>query len=224
MLELIKGSYYISRYVKAHRPNVVIWTRQRCNKKARSNINGSITVEAAYILPIVILSIISLLYMAFYLHDKSTLQSMVDHMVHNASITMKHEANILIGEIDYNNINSRGVFYKILGDTEEEETEIVQSLQYQLSKRLLLYEVNKIEVEVDNGGPIRIEVVAKSRTGSPTFYKVMKMFQQIKIIGIGSIHDPAETIRISEVILETGSNIKGMDKLKESLENILKDK
>lgn len=182
--------------------------------------NGSITVEAAFVMPIVVFTIFALIYLAFYLHDMCRIQAVMDKTLHKAGISVKHEGDLETGAVAYENISDRGVFYLIFGDTEEEETQIREYLTQQLSEGLFLSTISSIDVDV---GKFNMDISIKADT-EVSLPGVRYLFEPVSITEIeGSypVHDPAETIRRTEVILDTGSSIKGVDELKEKIEDFL---
>jgi hypothetical protein len=192
-----------------------------------SNINkeekGSITVEAAFVMPIVILTVFALIYLAFYLHDYNRIQGIVDLVIHKAGITIKHDADIATGRISYEDINDRGVFYTLTGDLPVEESKIGKLLDQELSKGLFITHIIKAEVEAGKLD-IKINVLAKTHIGLPLFQNAFNKLLNINVESTYPVHNPAETVRACEVILDTGSKIKGADKLKDVLEKFTKTK
>jgi hypothetical protein len=192
---------------------------ERKNNPKNKYLQGSITVEAAFVMPIVIFTIFALIYLAFFLHDMCKIQGMVDKTLHKAGISAKHEANIVTGEISYENISERGVFYLILGNTEEEENRIQLYLQHELSKGLFLTKISSVIVNLGKF-KLTVEVEAETKVALPGIKYLFGPLSYRKITGEYPVHDPVESIRRSEVILDTGSKIKGVEELKEKLESI----
>lgn len=182
-------------------------------------ITGSITVEAAFVMPVVILSIFALLYLAFYLHDICIIRGTVDLTIYKAGMTVKHEAMFATGEVAYEKINDRGVFYQLTGDTHEQEEQIQEYLKIRLSKGLFITKIKDIKTEVGKS-KISMSVRAATEIVLPGFGHLFKPYSNTMISGECPVHNPAETIRCMEMILETGSRVKGMDQLKKRLEDI----
>jgi TadE-like protein. len=189
----------------------------RFNKK----INASLTVEAAFVMPIVFFTIIALMYLAFYLHDRNRMQTVADLSMQKAGLTLKHNADIVTGRVGYQKIGERGVFYLISHSSKNAEEQIKKYLVNQLSSGLFLLKPEEIEVEC-NQRKVSAKIVAKSEVPLPIFHGLFQQYSKTMIAGDFSIHNPTETIRCMEVILDTGSNIKGIDKLKNSLEKYIK--
>lgn len=181
---------------------------------------GSITVEAALIMPIIVFTIFSLIYLSFYLHDRCKIQGIIDKALHKAELTVKHDADFSTGNVYYEEINHRGIFYILFGSTSLEEDNIKKYLQEELDQGLFLAKVTDIKVSV-NKFNIGISVWADSMISSKGVNSFLKPLLQIEIEEESQIHNPAELIRFSEIILDTGSKIKGVNALKEKLEKLL---
>jgi hypothetical protein len=191
------------------------------NLKSRKDLQqANITVEAAFVMPIAIYTVFALIYLAFFLHDKCLIQGAVDKVVQKAVISVKHEGDIESGAVYYEEINERGAFYQIFGSTEDEKTKIENFLQKELSKGLFLSKVYSTEVEADNY-KITVKVEIETKVSLPVFKHLFEQYSVIKITENSPVHDPADTIRAAEVILETGSEIKGVDEIKEKIEKFL---
>jgi TadE-like protein. len=181
---------------------------------------GSITVEAAFIMPIVIMTIFALLYLAFYLHDICRIRAETDLILYKAGITMKHDTAIATGEIVYDNIMDRGVFYLLTGNAEKEETAIRDFLSRKLSKGLLLVSIKAINMEVERR-KVTVSVEVDTKVTLPGIKYLFHPLSRTMVEGVQPVHNPAETIRYTEVILDTGSKIKGVDELKKKIEDLL---
>lgn len=192
---------------------------KRLYYKRKSKYPGSITVEAAFVMPIVLLTVFALIYLSFYLHDINRIQSVMDLAIHKAGLTVKHEADIATGRTSYNNINDRGVFFLLLGSTAKEEEQIKNYLGQKLTTGLFLTKVRGIDVDV---GKSKLSILVKTETKVSLpgikflFFPVSKKVLESEY----PVHNPAEAIRCMEVILKTGSQVKGVDKLKEKLDKI----
>jgi hypothetical protein len=182
---------------------------------------GSLTVEAALIMPIVIFIIFAVMYLSFYLHDRCRIQGIVDRTLHKAELTLKHKADFPSGEVKFEDINDRGVFYLFFDNTKNDEENIGAYLQNELKRGLFFIKINSINVTVNKFG-IAISVEAKVPI---SFFGVTNLWKPNYLVltnASGPIHNPAETIRLSEVVLQTGSKFKGADDLKEKIERVLK--
>jgi len=184
-------------------------------------IAGSFTVEATFIMPIILMTIFSLIYLSFYLHDVCRLQAIVDKTLNKAGLIIKHEASIEDGETDYENINGRGVFYLVVGNTEDEEESIQAYLQQELGSGLFLAKVMDINVNAEKF-KVSISVKADMQISLVGVRKLLRPFAgEVVVEGKSIVHNPAEFIRMAEVIMDTGVKIKGVEELKEKLANTI---
>jgi hypothetical protein len=143
----------------------------------------------------------------------------MDLTLHKAGIAVKHEADITTGKTSYKNINDRGIFYLFFGSTAEEENQVKNYLQRKLSSGLFITKIGKLNAEVGKQ-TITISVEAETQVSLPGIKYLFMPLSKKVVQGDYPIHNPAETIRCTEVILETGSKIKGVDQLKEKVEKI----
>lgn len=196
--------------------------RNSIYKKVRSQprIRGSITVEASFVLPLVILIIFALIYLSFCLHDMCKIQDVVDETLHKAGLAYKHESSLETGEVRYEAVNSRGVFYALTGDAGQLEKAMNYHVLSQLSRGLLLFRIIDVDSEVGKLS-LSTSVRTKATIKLPVFGKLFDHYLSRETTGSYLIHNPAETIRACETILQTGSEIKGVNQLKNSLQKLL---
>jgi len=189
--------------------------------KVKREEKGSITVEAAFIMPVVVFCIIAIIYLAFYLHDYCRLTGTLDLVIHRACIAVRHEADLASGRVSYEDINDRGVFYVLMGDTKAEEERIAKYLAQELDKGLLVSRLEKSDVKVTSLS-VRISVRAGTDMKLPILGETIDKITNIELQRSYPVHNPAETIRICELILDTGSKIKGINRLKDMLDGFTK--
>jgi hypothetical protein len=144
----------------------------------------------------------------------------VDKTLHKAAISLKQEADLETGAIDYESIGERGVFTQLLGNRSDAEKELRKYLQQELSKGLFLSKITGIQATVHKT-KLEISVESDNVIRIPWVKKFFTSFTHT-IIAEYPIHDPAETIRICEVILDTASQVKGVDELKDKIEGFFK--
>lgn len=186
------------------------------NRKFR----GSFTVEAALLLPMIIFIIYAMILLAFYLHDRNSLEGAVDEILHKGALTLKHEADLASGSMKYENIGDRGVFYLLFGETKQQEEEILDYLWERSGKGLFLMEVTDIQVEVNT---LKLKITLTGEFEVPV-KGLLEFFYPDRIVTVEaerSIHNPAEFIRIADVVLNTGSRIKGIANLKGMVDKVL---
>jgi hypothetical protein len=188
--------------------------------RKRMMLSASITVEAAFVLPIVILLILALFYLAFYLHDVCRIQGIVDGTLHKAGLMIKQDGKLESTQIDYEHYIDQGVFSELMDDHTELERELKDYLNRSFTEGLLLSRIEEVQTEV---GRMKLSVTIRVSTTItiPWIKELMAMHSYTVISTDYPVHDPAETIRACEVILETAEQIKGVKYLKNKLEAFL---
>lgn len=194
-------------------------TGKRIHRGKEFQLYGSFTVEAALIFPIIFFAILTMLYLAFYLHDMCRIHDVMDQTLHRAGMSLKHETDFATGAIHYDEINHRGVLYLPFGSTEEEEIQIEQYLNKELKKGLFLTKIININVAVGKW-TIGMTVESESKVSLPAAKKYLEPYLHKVIQKKYPIHNPTEVIRISEVVLDTGSKVKGAEKLLDKIKTI----
>lgn len=198
--------------------------REYIIKKSKNSFitKGSYTVEAAFIVPIIIFVIMALIYMSFYLHDKARIQAIIHENLLEGGLIIKHEWNLNNNEIDYINIDKRGIYYPIVGETEDEINIIEDNLWDQLSHKLYIAQINGIVVEGDHWN-ISIKVDAVMNI---SILKVREFFTgsgtTLTLSSNGRIHYPAEFIRQFSTVEGVIEDRDGYNGILEKLSSFLK--
>lgn len=178
---------------------------------------ASITVEAAFVMPTILLAVFTILYLTFYLHDMCRVQGIVDETLHKAGLCVKYEADLNTDKVDYESIMERGVFDLLPGERAEVEQELQTYLQQRLAKGLFLSQIADVQAAVETT-KLKITIRTESRIVIPWIKRFFEKYSDTVILGEYPIHDPAQTIRICEVILDTAAQVKGVDELKSKIE------
>ncbi|MDF2542586.1 MAG: putative rane protein [Herbinix sp.] len=186
----------------------------------KSYLRGSLTVEAAFIMPIVLTVIMLLLYLAFYLHDTVRIQGAVNTTVYKAGMLLKHPMDITSGETRYVNMMKQNIFDWFTDATATEEEAISQYLEGQLSYGLFITKVNEIKVKVESTEVV-ITVSGNPKISLMGINKLWMSKDFILIQGKSEIHEPSDFVRIANVVMETGEKIKGMEDWKERISDLI---
>lgn len=197
-------------------------SRKRQDKRKNIITQGSYTVEAAFVMPMIIFIVIALIYMSFYMHDKSRIQSILDTAITQSSLMIKHEMDSTNREIDYEHIDARGIYYPVIGSVEKERNAIIEMVKAQLSSGLFIANIENITVEADHLD-IQIKVCARMKI---SILKVKEFFYgsgtQVTITSRGRVHYPAEFVRRFDVVEGVAHDIKGYDEIILKLQKIIK--
>jgi len=183
-------------------------------------VHGIFTVEALLVMPIVLFVIVFVIYISFYLYDYCRIQGVAGSLLHKAALNLKHETDIETGKISYEEIGKQAVFYQAFSIPEYKIKSMESLLAKKLSKGLLATEITNIKVSASN---FKMTVYVEGIFQIP-IKGVANLFANKGIIQVKAerqVHNPANTVRISEVILELGSKVEGLNDLKDILNTLL---
>lgn len=189
--------------------------------KTRRVLYGSFTLEATIIIPLIFFLIFALFYLGFYLYDVNRIQGAIDISLNKVGLTIKNEVNLINGEIYYNKIKDRPVFSMFTQNNEELENNIKEYMNTELSRGLFIMNITHKEIDI-TGGKIKIIIIANSKISQRGVLNFFISIRQQTFEGTYTIYNPADFIRKAEVVLDTGSRIKGLDELKETIEKIFR--
>lgn len=170
-------------------------------------------------MPIIFFSVLSVIYLSFYLYDYNRIQGIADHILQKAILNQKHEANIETGEVAYDVIGL-GTISNIFSNSENKEKDIEYLLYKKLSNELLVTKIMNIDVSVSLL-EVEIKIIGELKIPIKGLAYFISLYREYNIKAKSSIHNPADTVRISEVILDMGSKFKGYDNLKETISRLI---
>lgn len=182
-------------------------------------IKASFTIEAVFIMPIVLFTMVFIIYLSFYLHDYCRIRGITDGSLHKAAMNLKHEADIDSGRVNYDEIN-KGLLSRIFENSDSKETEIENYISKLLSKGLIATRITDVHVSKKLLN-ISVRVEGSFKFPLRSLQWIISFDKAMVVEAKSSYHYPADSVRISEVILDTGSKIKGFDKIKESIGKLL---
>ncbi|HHX12015.1 MAG TPA: hypothetical protein GX731_04275 [Clostridiales bacterium] len=191
------------------------------SNNSRRTLNGSFTVEATIIIPLIFFLIFALFYLGFYLYDLNRIQAVIDKSLNKAGLTIKNEVNLINGNIYYDKIKDRPIFSLLSQNNLELEKNMRDYLNIELNPGLFIMDICHKEIEITSS-KIKIVIVAKSRISQRGVMKYFDQMREQRYEGIYKIYNPADFIRKAEIVLDTGSGIKGLDELKENIAKMLR--
>lgn len=180
---------------------------------------ASVTLEAAFMMPIVLFIIVSIIYLSFYLHDFCRMRGITDGVIHKAALNLKHEADIETGRVNYDDIN-KGLASRIFEGSDVKEKEIEDYINRLLSKGLISTKITKVNVTKSILN-LTIRVEGGFELPLRGLLWIFPFNNTLVVEAKSAYHYPADSVRMSEVILDIGAKIKGLDKIKESIEKII---
>lgn len=182
-------------------------------------VKASFTIEAVIILPIVLFTMVFIIYLSFYLHDYCKIRGITDGVLHKAAINSKHEADIEKGRVNYDEIN-KGIFSRMLEGSTIKEKEIEAYTNKLLSRGLIATRITDVNVTM-KAMSLTARVEGDFMFPFRGLQWIIPLDKALIIEAKSAYHYPADSVRMSEVILDTGSRIEGLDKIKEGIEGII---
>ena len=194
-------------------------------KMVPRNIKASMTVEAVFVVPIVLWVIIALIYLTFYLHDLVRLEEVVEAGLRQGNFLSLQRSELDGNAVYYENINETGKwgYWKLSYETEEEK--IKQYLEEELQRRFLFLTKKNVSCEI-NGFSVEIQIKMK---GKAMIFPVIDLWRgesEIVLERTLPFHNPEEVLRIFSglnlISDDTESNIFIKNHMK-SLQNVMRE-
>lgn len=173
---------------------------------------GSLTVEAAFVFPIVCFVLLAVIYMCFYQADKSSAGTIVHQAAEEQAVCMKEQVEL--GE--EKSLSGHKLFY-FLQSTTNAENKRKGQVEEQLLDKLMMGTVEnvsvkagytKVTVSATISMNIGISRIKEFFTGTPLQYRTSVTVP---------VHDPAEFARIYDAMGEVLDDVKGLQKVKKKL-------
>lgn len=177
---------------------------------------GSATVEAAILVPIIIISVTAVIYIGLILCERCTMQSAVDNASEGGSAGWKYAgSDISTGKIHVADLGGDGLYWRIADGRKVLKTDKADAAAYNYR---YLHEVKTPE-EKASSAEIRDYVVYKELSVKlEQVYRVpvsglFNMFgagdrQTAKAQSISIVNDPAELIRNTDFVLDLEKDIE----------------
>lgn len=162
-------------------------------------LSASMTVEAAFLVPIVIFVLFALLYLTFELHDRVRLESVM-------------ERALLKG--NFRGIYEEGVSYK------EEENRIYEYLECELEEKFFVFQFKEAVCKVDSF-VVEIKIVMEKRLSLNPVKRFLGEETQVILERKRILHKPEESVRIYEglrLFVEHGEDGEFVEKYAENNE------
>ena len=185
-------------------------------------VDASFTVEATFILPMVLFTMVFIIYLSFYLHDYCRIQNIVDGVAHKVAMNIKHEADIDSGRVNYDELN-KGLLSQVFEEPDAREADIKNYIGRLLSKGLIITRITDIHVTKDILN-LTIRVEGEYQFPIKGLGWLIALDNHLTLEREAAFHYPANFVRISDVILDTGSRIKGFNNLKETIIKLIPNK
>ncbi len=177
---------------------------------------GSTTVEAAVIVPTIILSILAVIYIGLLLYQKSAIQSAAEMAAEaGATAWVSGVCEIGTNKMTPEDFDKIKLYRRIFDSGKEARLNSIEAYAVYLSSQNELIKSKNIEAEAVIKNFVlfkRLEVTVKKQYSIPlgNFLSVFGASGEITIASkaVASIDEPAEFIRTADYIIDIGKNIE----------------
>ena len=180
--------------------------------------NASFTVEAAFIVPLVIGLLFLMMSAALYLRDVTVARAILTKAVSQGAAFLNYNVYPDNDYVFYERMLDEGFFSRLFRDDDSEAEQILSVyLQEQLSGAFLFAEPEEVVVRVD-GGMLRMSCILNGANGlwGSGSLGIGDFFHQ-KVEVSASCTDTTQWSRIVTTILRTGERIKGIRAVMEKI-------
>ncbi len=183
----------------------------------RTTVDGSYTVEAAFLVPIITGIVVLLIGAAMYLRDITLAHSVVAEVAEKGRMLVQHEVLPGTDEILYERELKEGIFTRLIVDTDnEDEALLLRELEDSLKGRLWIGSCINKQIDIEDG---KLEISLVVRTGVPTALlgEGLNAFFRRTVSSTTDLQGVDEKTRIYSAVVETGMRIKGVRKVIDGL-------
>lgn len=112
---------------------------------------GSITVEAAFLIPLCFFGMISLLYVGMYLHDWYVIETVTRTAAKREMQYVLQEERAEEGNLDWEYWQEKTIIWYLTADLQEENRFLIHYIESSLEGKLLLAEQPELTAQIDTG-------------------------------------------------------------------------
>lgn len=182
-------------------------------KPKKESSRGSVTVEAAVIVPVVMISVIVMIYLLLLVFQSCILQVTANHIAERAAgVYNVSTADLMTGSISAKNISQLGIYRRWSSELQQKkglEHEAGQLLQRNsiLKSNSLLVDIEERGTPIARSVSVRLKISYDSPLGS--FLKIWGLGDKIHLTAESkaTVKDPAEFIRNTDYIIETAAEV-----------------
>ncbi|MDO5291187.1 MAG: pilus assembly protein [bacterium] len=182
-------------------------------------VEGSITVEAAFVIPIIVVILMALIYFSFYLHDQTVVACVIDEANERLNQAVRQPTNYETGEISYEQLTSQSLLCRVNGDYSVEIDSMRKFIKDRLNKRLMIGEIETIDIKKEQT-LITTTVTAKNRIHFFPALEYLKDYHVSVNAADCEVNNASEYVRAASVTLDVVSQTKAFDKVADVINKI----
>ncbi len=190
-------------------------------RKKGAHLDGSITVEASILVPIVLLVVAAMIFFCFYLHDSVRLNLTLHNLTEEAVNYIAYEVNPENGEINYNNAVNQSILYFAGIQKGTKKSILTNYCKKKLEDGFFITSVTSTKVEIGISN-VEITVTAHFDIPIPWIASLFGWREVNRTISMKKSYFKREEIaRVLTVVSETGEQIKGVSEAIEKVKDIV---
>lgn len=180
---------------------------------------ASITVEAAFLIPIIIVAIMALIYLTFYLHDRVRLEEVVEKALGQGNFLMAQRSQAEGKACNYAYLNEPGNWGYLRSSYETDGQEIKNYISENLNQGFFLLEEEDVFCKAD-GFSIVVKVKMKASISLNPVKNFWKETPEFVLERSVSIHKPEEILRAYDGLQMVIDSTSGFLFVKNYIENL----
>lgn len=190
-------------------------------KWSKKSCIGSFTIEAAYIMPLLVFIILAVVYITIYLHNLTLFQSRMNQAILTAEEVFTYECNPYSGRIDYNSILNRDITSIFSGVSDKKKLLLTEYLNEINREGYIYSHIEGLSIS-DSMTKISISAEMVMDISIPDMFTALyDKLKVTKLTRCRSIPGREEKQRIYSVIKDTVIQIKGVEEILEKVKNLL---
>ena len=163
------------------------------NKK----LDASMTVEAAFVVPIVIFVIFALMYLTFQLHDKVRLETVMERALGKGDFLVSQRGREDGSAYDYENVNKNGNWGYFRSSYKKQQEAITDYLKEELGKGFFTFQMEHVNCEI-NGFNVQIKIVMKKMMSLHPVKNFLGESSYVTLERKKVLHSPEELLRVMD--------------------------
>lgn len=185
------------------------------NKAVKYSNRGSMTIEASILFSLIFFCIIALIYAGLLLYQQAYLQSLVDRTAQMGALSWNSpKRDMYIGRITESDLNNKDLYWRIVDSSKgDKEKKIINFISSHIGTfGLLRAKSQDMTARVDNCAIYNKLNVKATQTYYLPVGKLLRIFGLDETFAISAegeaiIQEPAEFVRNTDFILDTGKKL-----------------